>query len=343
MERRVACVAVLTAVLVAAPAAALEMAVEIVEGPAPVTGVEATSRGGFAGGSGAYLDTADGVLLATPCDEAWCLDATEPEPRLPVPAGSPEVLPDGSVASAPGDPTLAWYVLPTTRYAHAVLGDAIEAGGLAISSGTQGDDAPLVATLPEQDVFEDITPRLVDLDGDGRNEVVTLMSGASSGGSLGVWGVRDGGVALLARTPPIGRPNRWLNVAAIEDFDGDGVADVALVETPHIGGELQLWSGASLLAGAPRMIAAERGFSNHAIGSRALDLSEVVTTDGGLVLILPSADRRALRAVRYAGGRWEDVARASLPAPIATDMASVGADLALGLADGRLARVKLRP
>ena len=324
----------------AVSARALDMALETVDLAVEVTGIEATSRGGVGGGAGAYVLTGEGTLLATPCGGDWCLDAVEPDPVPAPPPGPPAPLPDGGVAAAPGTPALAWYVMPTDRYAHGVLGDAIEGGGLAVS--LSGDAAsPTVATLPDSDVFEDIAPRLVDLDGDGGNEVVTLMSGAGSGGSLAVWGVRDGALALLARTPAIGRPNRWLNVAAIEDFDGDGALDVALVETPHIGGELQLWSGASLLAGAPRELAALRGFSNHAIGSRALDLAETVATADGPVLVVPGADRRALRAMRYANGGWSEVARLDLPGAVATDIASVGADLVLGLADGTLVRVRL--
>ena len=307
---------------------------------AKVSAIEATSRGGFAGGSGAIAFTEAGPILVSPCDGSWCMEPVElePVPAPPAEANGHAPLPDGGLAlAAGGDIEAAWYVAPTTRYAHGVLGDAVEAGGLAARTA----DGALVALLPETDVHEDITPRLSDLDGDGRNEIVTLTSSADGGGSLAAWGLRDGTLSLLARTPAIGRTNRWLNVAAIEDLDGDGVRDVALVETPHIGGDLQLWSGASLLAGEPHLLAALRGYSNHAIGSRALDLSETVTIAGGPALVLPVADRAALEMLAFADGAWRPLARLDLPARVATDIASVGADLALGLEDGRLVRVTL--
>lgn len=225
-------------------------------------------------------------------------------------------LPDGGTASGKGDIAAAWYVAPTTRYAHAVLGDAIEAGGLAVRTA---DGATVTLALPEDAVFEDITPRLADLDGDGRTEVVTLMATRTGGGALALYGLRDTMVGttvqLVARIPPIGRPNRWLNVAGIADFTGDGRKDVALVKTPHIGGTLELWrfDGEAL-----RLAASSFGFSNHAIGSRALDLSVVadMTGDGIADLILPDATRRALVAVTYTDGAWVEVARLEAPGGI---------------------------
>ena len=58
----------------------------------------------------------------------------------------------------------AHYDAPTTRYAHAVLGDDIEYGSLILLLDT---GALRRFDLPETSVFEDTVPRLVDLDGDG--------------------------------------------------------------------------------------------------------------------------------------------------------------------------------
>ena len=233
------------------------------------------------------------------------------------PSGEPSIeLPGGTAMADHGDIRTATLTEPTERYTHAVLGDGIEAGGIAVSNA---DGATASVTLAERFVFEDVAPRIADLDGDGRNEVVTVLSEQGRGASLVVLGLRDEELLVIARTPPIGRANRWLNPAGIADFDGDGVGDIALVETPHIGGDLQLWSGASLLAGIPRMLAAKRGYSNHAIGSAELDLAEVIETPDGPVLIVPTADRRALEAVRYGDGAWVTIGRApaaSVPGPL---------------------------
>ncbi len=231
-------------------------------------------------------------------------------------------LPDGGTATGTGDIRAAWYVGPTERYAHAVLGDAIEAAGLAVKTA---DGATLTLELPRDAVFEDITPRLADLDGDGRTEVVTLLSTQSGGGALALFGLRDGadGKALqsVAQVPPIGRPNRWLNVAGIADFTGDGRLDVAVVKTPHIGGTLELWSfnGKALTKAASAF-----GFSNHAIGSRALGLSAVVemTGDGVADLVLPDAARRTLVAVTYRDGAWVEIAREEAPGGVGGDLSA---------------------
>ena len=302
-------------------------------------GLDTRAHAILADGDGAIALTDVGPVAIEACEGGWCLDLAEPptKPALPTVDGLAP-LPEGLSAQAgSGDVERAWYAGPTTRYAHGVLGDAIE--GSALVAETGGKVPTLV--LPPNEVFEDIVPRLADLDGDGRTEIVTLLSSAEGGGSLALHALRDGALRTIARTPPIGRPNRWLNVVAIEDFDGDGVHDVVVAETPHIGGELQLWSGASLLAGAPATLARERGYSNHAIGSRALDLAETVTIDDAPALVVPTADRRALAVVAYRGGAWMRLATLDLPARVLSGVAAVGPDLLVGLEDGSLGRVVL--
>ena len=54
----------------------------------------------------------------------------------------------------------ARYTEPTDRYAHGVLGDAIEWGALEL---TFADGRVSTFTLPKDHVFEDVAPRLADL------------------------------------------------------------------------------------------------------------------------------------------------------------------------------------
>jgi hypothetical protein len=238
-------------------------------------------------------------------------------------------LPDGATARfGSGNIRTAWYTAPTDRYGHGVLGDAIEAGALTVQTA-KGARAELL--LPESEVFEDITPRLADLDGDGNAEVITILSSLQKGSALAVYSLRADKLFLKARTPFIGQSNRWLNIAGIADY-GSGVS-VALVRTPHIGGELQFWI---LSNNKLTRIAALQGFSNHFIGSRALSLSATLdaNNDGTPDIVVPSADRRALRVISMKGG-LKELRRIELGAPVSGNiMRSVGAKLSVPLSDG---------
>lgn len=63
---------------------------------------------------------------------------------------------------------------PTGRYGHAILGDAIEFGELVIAVEDWVHTTRYRVTLPQDHVFEDLTPRLWDITGDGLPEVVVI-------------------------------------------------------------------------------------------------------------------------------------------------------------------------
>ena len=72
-------------------------------------------------------------------------------------------IPDSTVAKQSGQGIVAGKLsCATERYAHAVLGDAIEAGCLIVVDES-GDSFGL--TLPESQVFEDLEPRIADMNG----------------------------------------------------------------------------------------------------------------------------------------------------------------------------------
>jgi hypothetical protein len=223
------------------------------------------------------------------------LGATSPAALAERCRRAPEGLPDGCVASSSGDIQAAWYTHPTNRYAHAILGDGIEAGALRVrlANGTQNE-----FVLPDSLVFEDRTPRLADLDGDGRTEIITIRASTRQGGSVAVYGVRGEQVVELGATPFIGRSNRWLNIAGIADFLGRGDLQVAFVETPHIGGTLKL---ATFDGNRMRVVARQSGFSNHEIRAREQRLSAVADFDGdgAMDLLVPDARRQQLLAMRF--------------------------------------------
>ena len=142
------------------------------------------------------------------------------ERQLPaVPDANP--LPDGLLAagSPDGDIVRAWYADPTERYGHAILGDAIEAGTLVAE---QADGTLVHYVLPETQVFEDRVPRIEDLDGDGRSEIVTIRASVYAGAAVTVYGIEGDRVVERASTPFIGIANRWLNIVGMADFAGTG-------------------------------------------------------------------------------------------------------------------------
>jgi hypothetical protein len=249
-----------------------------------------------------------------------------------------DALPDGQPAAGTGNIQQAWLVEPTTRYGHGVLGDGVEADGLRV---VLADGTALDFNLGPESVFEDLRPRLVDLDGDGNEEVVVVRSYLDRGAALAVLRVSDGVLGILAETPAIGQSSRWLNPVGAGDFDGDGRVEIAYVQTPHIGGILRIWR---LQDGKLVELAKAEGFSNHAIGSRSLGLSAIldINGDGADDLLVPSASRRTLRIMSFAGGEFQELAQARHPVRIKSDITvrdldeNGEPDIAYNLDDGTL-------
>jgi hypothetical protein len=247
-------------------------------------------------------------------------------------------LPDGLVDryDSDGDIASAWYAGPTSRYRHGVLGDAVEASALIVQTPA-GEE--LTLSLPDTEVFEDRYPRLEDLDGDGKIEVVTIRSSTELGASVSVYGKEDNGLAERASTDFIGRANRWLNIAGIASFRGTRGKEIAFVATPHIGGTLFVYEYAE---GTLILVGTLAGFSNHEIGETELRLSAIadVDGDGRMDLALPSDDRRSLRIVGFVDGVLAERASVQLPSKIdkAIDVRGVGRGVkfVVGLEDGKV-------
>lgn len=169
-------------------------------------------------------------------------------------AGQTWALPGGQAFAA--DPSgQARLLAPTDRYDHDVLGgiprwSALEVGGLR-------------ADLPADLVFEDVAPRLWDVDGDARPEVVVVEAHVDRGARLAVWAVEAGQLRRVAATPFIGTRHRWMAPAGIADFDGDGRIEIAYVDRPHIARELVFVRRAG-----DRLVEVARlaGLTNHRIG-----------------------------------------------------------------------------
>ncbi|MGH8618555.1 MAG: FG-GAP repeat domain-containing protein [Burkholderiales bacterium] len=281
------------------------------------------------------------LVAGTVCAAAPALEILPPATPATAAAciGRPaDAVPDTRVTCGRRDIAAAWFTEPTDRYQHGALGDFIEAATLKVRL-RQGTE--LRFTLADDSVFEDLEPRLADLDGDGRDEVLVVRSNPRTGAALAVFGVREGRLALLAEAAPIGRGNRWLNPVGVADLDGDGSPEIAVVLTPHIGGTLVVYryTGSALQERARLS-----GFSNHALGSHALSGAAIVDADGDgrMDLVVPSADRRVIRVIAFDDGKLREIAAVPLPAAAAGNITTEARGVTVPLADGRRARITWR-
>jgi len=251
-------------------------------------------------------------------------------------------LPDGRITTGTGNIIEAWYSESTTRYGHAVLGDGVEAGALKVKNSR---GVTFTFRLPSTEVFEDIAPRLADLDNNGTTEVITILSSQSEGASIAVFGLNGNAFTKVAQTPFIGTPNRWLNIAEISNFSGNRRPDIAAIITPHLAGVLQFYRFRN---GRLARVAQSQGFSNHFIGSNELRLSTVADVNNNRIpdLILPSLRRNELLMVGTERNQFRELARVPLPARINRAIGARERDgkveFLLGLDNGRIYSVRSR-
>lgn len=200
-----------------------------------------------------------------------------------------------SGASAEGV-TSARYEEPTKRYAHGVLGDAVEWGALVLETD---EGRTLRLRLPEDRVFEDTEPRVVDVDGDGEGEVIVVETQFDLGARLSIYDANG----LVSATDHIGRTNRWLAPVGIgaADLDGDGRMEIAYVDRPHLAKTLRIFRFAPERL---QPVADLEGVTNHRIGDR--DIAGGFRDCGSAVeIVVASADWLRVLAVRLEGTQFE--------------------------------------
>jgi len=202
----------------------------------------------------------------------------------------------------------ARFTEPTTRYAHGVLGDSVEYGGLHLT--VNGQDVTI--RLSADRVFEDITPRLIDVDRDGKPEVVVVETHAEKGAQLAIYNALG---EKVAATPHIGTRFRWLAPIGAADLDGDGHIEIAYIDRPHLAKTLRIWRFED---GALTEIASMPGLTNHRIGEDYIT-GGIRDCGAGPELIVVSADWQEVIAVQYAANWKQD--RLSSFSPDAVDRA----------------------
>jgi hypothetical protein len=325
--------ALLAAIVVAASPAfaqAPQWHVQSINAPARVIAIETTN--------GQVRVNAGGLWYAVkPSGEQIALHFIDSPAKTTRPEGA---LPDGQIVSGTHDIARAWLTEPTRRYDHGVLGDAIEAGAVAIETR---DGKLHTVRLKDDAVFEDLEPRLADLDDDGRDEIIVVKSYLTRGSSLAVISSRRGKYEIVAETPPLGAPHRWLDPVGTGNFTGDGKKGIALVRQPHVIGELQLWVWRERML---RKAAAMPDITNHIAGTRAIHMAAIADfdDDGIADIAAPSLDRTHLRLVSFAPEPRE-IASVALPAKAITNAGLVvdkirPPAILVGLADGSLALIR---
>ncbi|MEJ6403535.1 FG-GAP-like repeat-containing protein [Yoonia sp. 2307UL14-13] len=198
----------------------------------------------------------------------------------------------------------AEYAGPTDRYAHGVLGDAIEWSRLIINVDTEKNgtlftelvvrETSYTFRLPLDRVFEDIAPRLADVDGDGDDEVIVVETQVSSGAQLAIYDE----TGKIAATPHIGTRNRWLAPIGAADLDGDGYVEIAYIDRPHLAKTLRVWR---FKDGALSEVTAASGLTNHRIGEDFIG-GGIRDCGGGPEMITADADWFNIMATRMVDG-----------------------------------------
>jgi FG-GAP-like repeat len=259
------------------------------------------------------------------------------------PQAAQKRLPDSLATSGQRDIAWAWLASPTARYPHSSMGSPIHAGSLhAISR--EGKAYQL--TLPSQRVLEDLQPRLVDLDGDGRDEIIVIEADTERGAALVAYGLPRSGTLLeeRARSAYLGLPFRWLNPVGFADFDGDGKLDIASITTPHIGGTLTLYRYAP-----PRIepFAKAMDVSNHQMGDPNLQMHAILQLPGQRpTVVVPDMSHRALHALRWemmdGKAQWKELADVKpLPGRVNYLMPLTTSSACAQLTDGSWWRINL--
>jgi hypothetical protein len=227
-------------------------------------------------------------------------------------------LPDGRLL-VDEDGRLLYLSESTTRYAHGIAGDEIEAASVTLFDPSSENGPETVITVPEPAVIEGIMPLWADLDGDGEREIIVTQSDAEKGAQIVVY---DESGQKVAQGPAIGLGNRWRHQLAVAPFGLQGEVELVDVLTPHIGGVVEFYQ---LFGDELQVVATVPGYTSHVIGSRNLDMALAgdLDGDGRVELLLPDQSFTHLGGIRRTTGGAEVAWVVPLEGRLSTNLAAV--------------------
>jgi hypothetical protein len=235
-------------------------------------------------------------------------------------------LPDARILS---DETgrLLFLSAPTEGYPHSVLGDMLEATAITLVDTSKDPYVIREIQIGPGDVIEGVAPIWVDLDGDGKREIIVTQSNVDVGSHIVVY--REDG-SLFASGEPIGQGFRWRHQLAVGQFIEGGSQEIAVIRTPHIGGVIELYG---LEGERLEIMAVLKGYSSHQIGSRNLDssLAGDFNGDGQIEIVVPDQSQTTLAGIQSTKDDLHIVWDMPLGGILSTNLA------AAALSDGRLA------
>jgi hypothetical protein len=245
-----------------------------------------------------------------------------------------DALPDGD--PVPIGDAVALLTQPTQRYRHGTLGDEIEAGAVTL---LRQDDLSPIATLTVAAPAVIEQRRVQGFDAAGPFGMLITRSTPTQGAGVEAVALHGDRLVVVAGAPPIGAPDRWLNLFAAS---GD---HAYAVQTPHLGGPFERFT----LAGGRLSVARYAlDVTNHRVGSRNLDLALLLPpplAGERDVLALPTLDRKQVQLVSCGASRCIPVLVLALNAPLTSNLAARwrGTRLVLdaGEADGTMQRFTL--
>lgn len=206
-------------------------------------------------------------------------------------------LPEALISVSMDSSVYAQYAGPTMRYTHGVMGDIIEGTQLIVNEKGQFYELQLDSDF----VFEDLRPRLVDIDGDGELEFLCIRTQVEKGAGIVIYHIENDELKEFAQVEEIGKANRWLNYVAVEDLDNDGELELVWIQTPHIGGILKV---AKIEKGALTVLDETSLYSNHAFGERNLCLSVLVEKNDKKLIYVPNQERDKIVGFFFKEGKF---------------------------------------